>query len=481
MRKEYYKNIEEAKKAVQYATCTNPQYPHFKQTHFTAGSEEQFLDRIKEIKTEDSKGDNNLISIHNKFYQVLIKNNNWIKYTQNESAIVDTFRYIFYKLKKGIFVRIHNNKVETFLPFSNAEFKNEWSHLIKLDSRFNNGNIVFDLISFFQHMYSQIGNNFNTDFEVDPSKWYTNNGIIKVEKDAEGDSSVSEMADMFKSLCERKKIKDCHFFINRRDNPILTKDGYEPYDNIFGEKVNLLSHSYKKYTPILSVCGRDNYGDIIIPTGEDWARVNFRKKYFDDMIDRDFSLTITPWDQRSELAVFRGTSTGENTTIETNPRIRLAFMSHTQGRKKYLDCGITRWNVRCRKHKDSEFLKIIECKKFNIPTVNFLTPSQQTSYKYLIHLDGHASAFRLSFEMSYGCCILKTESKYKLWFSDMLKPYEHYVPIKEDLSDLYKQIDWCRKNDKKCKMMGENCQKFYKMYLEEDGIYDYLEKLLNEL
>ena len=50
----------------------------------------------------------------------------WAKYKDVDAiAVINTFRYIFYKFKKGIFVKIVNNKLAVFLPFSNVCYKNE--------------------------------------------------------------------------------------------------------------------------------------------------------------------------------------------------------------------------------------------------------------------------------------------------------------------------------------------------------------------
>ena len=490
MSTDYFTTLEEATQFKPFNT--NPKYPHFKQQHFTAGDEEQFFVHSTNFPNEHGKKDDDeklinemkTLTINNRFQYNTIRYAEWIKYSQHRDCIIDTFRYIFYKLKKGIFVKIQDNQLKVFLPFSNANFTNEWGHLIKLSPQFSkHGDLTYDLRMFFKYMYDQVGNNFNTRFELDPSKWYANNGVFKVEKDSEGDSVVSVYADMLRTLCQSRKVKDCHFFLNRRDHPILSDHGVEPYDNIFGENTPLVSHSYPKYTPIISPCTREGYADILMVNSDDWTRVNFGKKYFVDMLDRDFSLTPTPWEQRKPTAVFRGSSTGEYTTIERNPRIRLALMSNTQDKKKkYLDCGITRWNPRCRKTKDDPMLQIVEVLKLNIPTVKHLSPTEQATFKYLIHLDGHTSAFRLGFELSFGCCILKPESRFKLWFSDMLKPYEHYVPINEDLSDLYKKIDWCRKNDKKCEIIAENAKTFFLKYLKnEECLLDYMEMMINKL
>jgi len=73
------------------------------------------------------------------------------------------------------------------------------------------------------------------------------------------------------------------------------------------------------------------------------------------------------------------------------------------------------------------------------------------------------------------------ESKWKMWFSDLLVPYEHYVPIKSDLSDLYEQIAWCKANDDLCECIAANARDFSELYLEKDGILDYTQKMLMDL
>ena len=115
--------------------------------------------------------------------------------------------------------------------------------------------------------------------------------------------------------------------------------------------------------------------------------------------------------------------------------------------------------------------------------VDKLTPEQQSDYKYLINVDGHVSAFRLSLELSMGCCILMVESaeKWKMWFSDMLEPYIHYVPVKADLSDLMDQLNWCKKNDNKCKRIAQNSLNFYNKYLTKKGVLDNLQCTLFKL
>ena len=69
-------------------------------------------------------------------------------------------------------------------------------------------------------------------------------------------------------------------------------------------------------------------------------------------------------------------------------------------------------------------------------------------------------------------------SKYYLWFSHLLKPQIHYIPVDEKLTDLISQIKWCRENDEKCEIISNNARNFYNKYLSKDGIFDYLQNIL---
>jgi hypothetical protein len=144
----------------------------------------------------------------------------------------------------------------------------------------------------------------------------------------------------------------------------------------------------------------------------------------------------------------------------------------------YLDAGITKWNTRIKKLKDKNELQIIDIDSLPFSLVPQLSYEKQLEYKYIIHIDGHVSAFRLSYQLGMNSLVLLVESDWKIWYKDLLKPYVHYIPIKRDLSDIYRQIKWCKDNDLKCEEIVKNANEFYKKYLDKSGILDYLQKLL---
>ena len=456
---------------------TNSRYKWFKQTIFHAGDTEQFMSYRN---YDNGNLCEDKIELKNNMYQnfSIIKQVDIYKNLKSGS-VTNTFNYIFNKFKKGIYVKILNNKLNTFLPFSKVGFINEWGDKIKVDRQFLN------IEDFLRRLNTMEGRKFNSrKVTMDTYQWYANNCLLRYEFPiSEHDSNVGTFKNMLDELCTNRKIPDIEFFINRRDFPILTKNRTEPYNNIWGKNHKLVSHSYNKYSPIFSMSSAERYADMTFPLWEDWCRVqSYEGKFFPDNC-RDYTEDFkTTWKNKKPTAVFRGASTGCGVTIKTNNRLKACYLSAItkpdENGIPYLDCGITKWNLRPRKIEGEEYLKTINISKLPFSLANRLSAQEQSQYKYILNIDGHVTAFRLSFELSFGSVILLVKSDWKIWYSDMLKPYVHYVPVKEDLSDLIEVVKWCRKNDDKCMKIAENAFEFFNKYLSKQGIFDYLQKLL---
>ncbi len=480
---DYYKSAEECSAKEKVNPNTNPRHRFFNQTHFTAGDPDQFEEYRDATNGRICIPDIDLSQ--NRFKDVpRQKALDWVKYESLDATAVDnTFNYMFHKFKKGIFIKIKEGKFHVFLPFSKKNFVNEWASKIQIDPKYG------DLYGFIRHVTTLSGYRFfpkNINRFTD--SWYSNNCLVRYEFPIhEGDTNNPNTSDMFRTLCEERKVPDIEFFVNRRDFPMIKTDSTEAYTHLFGTSQQpLLSHNYSKYAPILSMVASSDYADIPIPTGDDWSRVCRKEgKFFSHSCGRSFTMENVPWEQRKPIAVFRGASTGCGVTVETNPRLKLAYISKHTPRdddgNPLLDAGITEWNLRPRKLKGEKYLKTIDIKNIGFELVPRMSPQDQAKYKYLVNVDGHVAAYRLSLELESGTCILLANSKYRLWYRDMLKPFVHYVPVKHDLSDLIEKIKWCKNNDDKCKKISENAMEFAKTYLTKDGILDYLQKLLFDL
>ena len=489
--KDFYTSKQECLLAKFHQSPTNPRYKTFLQSHFTAGDEQQFEEYRDASNNDFCPKDISLSSnIFSEDTIPIADNNKDI----HANSVIDTFRYLFNKFKKGIFVKIVDNKLKVFLPFSKHNFHNEWSHIIKVDPRYNSIN------DFIKYITEQSGYRFNPQ-SINPNidEWYGNNCLIRYDLTkiqvphgmsfrtefipTEGDSNVGNVKNMLEELCANRNIPDIEFFINRRDFSLLTRDGTEPYNNIWDGFVPLVSHNYVKYSPILSMSTSDVYADLAMPTWEDWARVQSKQGIWFPKSCREYNETFNKdWDSKIAIAVFRGGTTGCGTTIETNPRLKIAAMAAKQNPDDiYLNAGITNWNLRPRKIQGQKYLQTIDIKSMGFNLVPKMSPKEQSNYKYILNVPGHVAAFRLSVELNMGSVVLLIDSPWKLWYSHLLIPYKHYIPVKEDLSDLISQIKWCRENDDKCQEIVKNAQHFFDTYLQKDGILDFMQKMLVDL
>ena len=490
--KDFYISKQECLEAKFNQSSTNPRYKTFLQSHFTAGDEEQF-EQYRDSKNNNIFCPENISLKSNIFEDDVVPI--WDDYQDiHANAIIDTFRYIFNKFKKGIFVKIVNNKVKVFLPFSKHNFSNEWTDKIKIDPKYKSIN---DFIKF---ITEQAGYRFNPAL-VNPNidEWYGNNCLIRYDLakvqiphgntfrtefiPTEGDSNVGNVKNMIDVLCATRKIPDIEFFINRRDFPLLTRNSTEPYNNIWGANIPLVSHHYQKYCPILSMSTSDIYADLAMPTWEDWARVQSTEDIWFPKSCRDYNEKFNQeWSTKISIAVFRGGTTGCGTTIDTNPRLKIASLASNQNPDNiYLNAGVTNWNLRPRKIQGQEYLQTINIKSLGFGLVSKMSPQEQSNYKYIVNIPGHVAAFRLSVELNMGSVVLLVDSPWKLWYSHLLIPYKHYVPVKNDLSDIINQIKWCRDNDEKCQEIVVNAKDFFNTYLQKDGIMDFMQKMLVDL
>jgi hypothetical protein len=493
----YYteKECKDAKYNKEIKTNTNPRYHNFNQIYFTAGDVDQFNEFRDPTNGKNPDQHINLegnvwnemflklkeLNLHEKIKDV-VENLDWPKYRNlSVDAVDNTFFYIFDKFKKGIFVKIKDNKLSVFLPFSKHNYTNEWSDRMKHDP-----SLFSDISHFLQYASKISGYNVSLDkINKFTEKWYGNNCLIRTEYPImENDRGMTNVKDMLVTLCNSRKVPDIEFFINKRDYPLITKREFEPYEQIYDtENQQLLSHNYNTYSPILSMVTTDKHSDIPFPTHEDWARVSTqedKKFFYPDCRDYKYNFEMD-WDKKMPTAVFRGASTGCGVTVDTNPRLKASYLSTISPNEngyKFLDAGITKWNLRPRKIMGNKYLQLIEPSKLPFGLVNGLTPEEQSKYKYILNIDGHVTAFRLSLELSMGSVVLLTESKYRIWYMRYLKPGFHYIPVKNDLSDLFEKIRWCRDNDEECKKIANNAKIFYDTYLSKNGILDYLQYLL---
>ena len=96
-------------------------------------------------------------------------------------------------------------------------------------------------------------------------------------------------------------------------------------------------------------------------------------------------------------------------------------------------------------------------------------------------MDGNAAPSARTYKSLLGdSLLLWQESPYREFFYPLLRPMVHYVPLREDLSDLLERISWVRANEGAALAMVRASQQFAGQHFSGRGVNAYLLELLRQ-
>ncbi len=111
----------------------------------------------------------------------------------------------------------------------------------------------------------------------------------------------------------------------------------------------------------------------------------------------------------------------------------------------------------------------------------YISLFDHAKWKYLIDIQGRGWSARTKFFFFTGRPLFLVDRQWKeFWYSD-IKPFVHYIPVKEDLSDLTIQLDWAEVHPEECSKIAQNAMEFAKEKLTYDAAIKYLADVLIKL
>lgn len=335
-----------------------------------------------------------------------------------EPDVLPTLHYFFYMLRCGIYVRIRHGVIHTFLQFFNPQFTNTWGHKLRFE----------------------VGNNAREYHTlVDPNglylpvqQWWANAGILCNQAYYQNKWS-GDRDDVYYNLISTtcKNVQHARFMLNVRDAPLARKDGLHPQLFLFsrGEAPTACIH-----LPVLSGYTGPDYLDIPIPLPRE--------------LNRAACTAVTPWSERQPRAVFRGSATGAGVTPSTNDRLALEQVARAH--PDLFNVKFTGSNFRDKLLAPGDCVRRSR-QVSDASQHHFLTPQQQSTFKYAVYIDGHSASSRWWDLIDARVCILRVASRPEvagcdLWFYPYLIPWVHYVPI-PSVNHLVPMILWLQEHD----------------------------------
>jgi hypothetical protein len=180
------------------------------------------------------------------------------------------------------------------------------------------------------------------------------------------------------------------------------------------------------------------------------------------------------WEKKEEKAFWRGSTTGGHfraATWDQFARSQLVLLS-----------------MNYPESIDARFSKVVQCdpempkmlKKRGLVSRSVLR-EDHLRYKYLVDVDGNSCSYERYFWLLLSnSLVIKQATPNIQWYYGGLEPYKHYLPVKEDLSDLLEQIEWARQHDDEARAMALRASQFVEENLSSEDILVYLYHLLQE-
>ncbi|XP_056620188.1 protein O-glucosyltransferase 1 [Triplophysa dalaica] len=220
--------------------------------------------------------------------------------------------------------------------------------------------------------------------------------------------------------------------------------------------------------PVLSFSKTSEYNDIMYPAWTFWEGGPAIWPIYPtglgrwDLMREDLNKSAAQWPWKKKIP--KGFFRGSRTSSERDPLILLSRES-----PDLVDAEYTK-NQAWKSEKDT----LGRPPSKEIPLVN------HCEYKYLFNFRGVAASFRFKHLFLCGSLVFHIGEEWLEFFYPQLKPWVHYIPVKQDLSNISELLQFVKENDGVANEIAMRGKKFILDHLRIEDIYFYWERLLTD-
>lgn len=97
-----------------------------------------------------------------------------------------------------------------------------------------------------------------------------------------------------------------------------------------------------------------------------------------------------------------------------------------------------------------------------------LSLQQMLSYKYIVSVEGNDVSSGLKWMMLSNSVVMMPQPTTCSWFmEDHLEPFKHYVPLKNNFTDLDDKFEWCENNPDVCEQIALNATQYTTQFYDK--------------
>ncbi|KAF8175911.1 glycosyl transferase family 90-domain-containing protein [Mycena galopus ATCC 62051] len=170
-----------------------------------------------------------------------------------------------------------------------------------------------------------------------------------------------------------------------------------------------------------------------------------------------------PWDEKISQIYWRGSSNGGH-IIRDNYRkfSRFRLIKIAQNHSDIINAKMTSfYESHCTFDCDRDPIVA----EYNIGGGS--SPREEVyKYKYALDVDGNTFSGRYLGLLRSGSLVFKATA-FDEYFTDWLRPYEHYIPVRIDLADLVEKVEWAMAHDAEARQIQEMGTQFARRVLTD--------------
>lgn len=214
--------------------------------------------------------------------------------------------------------------------------------------------------------------------------------------------------------------------------------------------------------PLFSMCKRKHQWAILVPDFEA-LREKFQVLSGKNLLEYEPS-----WESKTDLLGWRGSTAqgsleGElmrKDNVDRFSRVILCKLSHQF--PELIDAKFTFFT------QGGEFIPTLQT--YGAHPMSF---EKLIAYKYQLFIDGNVSPYSASgWKFFSNSLVFIADSPCIQWYFGVLKPYEHFVPVRADLDDLVDKVRWAKGHDMEARAIARNCREFALSHLTlSDNLY----------
>ncbi|XP_034406949.1 protein O-glucosyltransferase 1 [Cyclopterus lumpus] len=220
--------------------------------------------------------------------------------------------------------------------------------------------------------------------------------------------------------------------------------------------------------PVFSFSKTADYQDIMYPAWTFWEGGPAVWPIYPtglgrwDLMRDDLKKSAAQWPWKKKE--FKGFFRGSRTSPERDPLILLSREA-----PELVDAEYTK-NQAWKSEKDT----------LGRPPAKEIPLVDHCKYKYLFNFRGVAASFRLKHLFLCGSLVFHVGDEWQEFFYPQLQPWVHYIPVKQDLSDVRELLQFVQENDAIAQEIATRGKEFILNRLRMQDVSCYWERLLTE-